>query len=98
MPGARLTREMWGMTLAHLGIAVFLIGALLDDGLAQQREVAVKPGSSVTMGQHCFVLEGRAAPAGPNYSAERGTVEVLRIARPVATLHPEKRSYAAAAR
>ena len=94
MPGARLTREMWGMTLAHLGIAVFLIGALLDDGLAQQREVAVKPGGSVTLGQHCFVLKGVQHLDGPNYSAERGTVEVLRhCSDPVATLHPEKRSY-----
>ena len=94
MPGARLTREMLGMTLAHLGIAVFLIGALLDDGLAQQREVAVKPGGSVTLGQHCFVLKGVQHLDGPNYSAERGTVEVLRhCSDPVATLHPEKRSY-----
>ncbi len=28
-PGARLTREMLGMSLAHFGIAVFLVGALL---------------------------------------------------------------------
>ena len=94
LPGARLTREMWGMTLAHLGIAVFLIGALLDDGLAQQREVAVKPGESVALGKQCFVLKGVQHIDGPNYSAERGTVDVLRhCSDHIATLHPEKRSY-----
>ena len=92
--GTRMTREMWGMTLAHLGIAVFLVGALLDEGLAQQREVAVRPGESVTLGKHCFVLKGVQHLDGPNYSAERGTVEVLRdCSDRIATLHPEKRSY-----
>ena len=93
-PGARLTREMLGMTLAHLGIAVFLVGALLDDGLAQQREVAVKPGASVTLGGYCFVLQGVQHIDGPNYAAERGTVDVLRdCSDRIATLHPEKRRY-----
>jgi cytochrome c-type biogenesis protein CcmF len=92
--GTRMTREMWGMTLAHLGIAVFLVGALLDEGLSQQREVAVRPGESVTLGKHCFVLKGVQHLEGPNYSAERGTVEVLRdCSDRIATLHPEKRSY-----
>ena len=93
-PGARLTREMLGMTLAHLGIAVFLVGALLDDGLAQQREVAVKPGASVTLAGYCFVLQGVQHIDGPNYAAERGTVDVLRdCSDRIATLHPEKRRY-----
>ncbi|MEF9978285.1 MAG: heme lyase CcmF/NrfE family subunit [Thermomonas sp.] len=92
--GTRMTREMWGMTLAHLGIAVFLVGALLDEGLAQQREVAVKPGQSVALVGHCFVLKGVQHLDGPNYGAERGTVEVLEdCTTPIATLHPEKRSY-----
>jgi cytochrome c-type biogenesis protein CcmF len=92
--GTRMTREMWGMTLAHLGIAVFLVGALLDEGLSQQREVAVRPGESVTLGKHCFVLKGVQHLEGPNYSAERGTVEVLRdCSDRIAILHPEKRSY-----
>jgi cytochrome c-type biogenesis protein CcmF len=92
--GTRMTREMWGMTLAHLGVAVFLVGALLDEGLSQQREVAVRPGESVTLGKHCFVLKGVQHLDGPNYSAERGTVEVLRhCSDRIAILHPEKRSY-----
>ena len=94
MPGTRLTREMWGMTLAHLGIAVFLIGALLDDGLSQQHEAAVKPGESVTLGKHCFILKDVQHLDGPNYGAERGTVDVLRnCSDHIATLYPEKRSY-----
>jgi cytochrome c-type biogenesis protein CcmF len=95
-PGTRFTAEMMGMTLAHLGIAVFLVGALLVEGLGQQRDAAVRPGESLTLGTYCFEFRGVQRMAGPNYTADRGTVDVLRdCSVRVATLHPEKRSYAA---
>jgi cytochrome c-type biogenesis protein CcmF len=95
-PGARLTREMLGMSLAHFGIAVFLIGALLVEGLNQQRETAVRPGGQVAIGGDCFVLRGIEHHEGPNYTSDRATVDVLAGCRDkVATLHPEKRRYAA---
>ena len=95
-PGARLTREMLGMSLAHFGIAVFLVGALLVEGLNQQRETAVTPGGQVAIGGDCFVLRGIEHHEGPNYTSDRATVDVLAGCRDkVATLHPEKRRYAA---
>ncbi len=94
LQGSRLTAEMLGMTLAHAGIAVFLVGALLVEGLNQQREVALKPGESVALGRDAFRFEGVQRLQGPNYIADRGTVQMLRDDVPVAILHPEKRSYA----
>jgi len=91
--GGRFTAEMLGMTLAHAGIAVFLVGALLVEGLNGQREVALKPGESVALGRDAFRFEGVQRLQGPNYVADRGTVQLLRDDAPVATLHPEKRSY-----
>ncbi len=93
--GTRLTREMLGMVLAHTGIAVFLIGALLVEGLSQQRELALKPGESVTMGAKQFRFEGVDESRGPNYTSERGHVQVLHHGKPVILLHPEKRRYLA---
>ena len=95
MQGAKFTREMLGMSLAHLGIAVFLVGALLVEGLALQRELAVKPGETVTLGARAFRFDGVIETRGPNYVADKGTVQVLRGDRIEATLHPEKRRYAA---
>jgi cytochrome c-type biogenesis protein CcmF len=94
-PGARLTREMLGMVLAHTGIAVFLIGALLVEGLSQQRELALKPGESVTLGQQSFRFDGVDQLRGPNYTSQRGQVQVLRDGKPWVLLHPEKRHYVA---
>ncbi|MFC7301145.1 heme lyase CcmF/NrfE family subunit [Cognatiluteimonas weifangensis] len=93
--GSRYTAEMLGMTLAHAGVGVFLVGALLTEGLSVQRELALAPGQSVTLAGHDFRFDGVQRRPGPNYIADHGTVQVLREGRAVNTLHPEKRSYAA---
>ncbi len=89
-----LTAEMVGMVLAHSGIAVFLIGALLVEAQLQQREIAMKPGQTLTIGRDSFRFDGVQRLPGPNYTASRGTVEMFRDGRRVTTLHPEKREYA----
>ena len=94
LKGSRFTAEMLGMTLAHAGVAVFLVGALLVEALNVQRELALKPGETVELGRHAFVFEGVERLQGPNYVADRGTMQLLRDDKHVATLHPEKRSYA----
>ncbi|TAA08588.1 heme lyase CcmF/NrfE family subunit [Pseudoxanthomonas winnipegensis] len=90
----RLTAEMLGMSLAHLGIAVFLVGALLVEALNVQREVALRPGQTVEVGHYGFTFEGVQESRGPNYVADRGTLQLARRDVPLQTLHPEKRAYA----
>lgn len=92
--GGRLTAEMSGMVLAHMGIAVFLVGALLIEAQQQLREIAMQPGQTLTLGRDSFRFDGVERVQGPNYVASRGTVEVFRDDRRVTTLHPEKREYA----
>ncbi len=92
--GGQPNAETLGMVLAHFGIAVFLVGALLVEALSVQHEVALAPGRSVDAGGYQLVLEGVEATNGPNYRADRGHVRVLRDGRDVALLHPEKRLYA----
>ena len=90
----RFTPEMLGMTLAHTGVAVFLVGALLVEALNVQRELAVKPGQTVEVGRWGFHFQGVDETQGPNYLSDRGHVQVLRDGKPVVLLHPEKRAYA----
>jgi cytochrome c-type biogenesis protein CcmF len=93
-PSGRMGAEMTGMVLGHLGISVFLVGALLVEGLNVQREVALLPGQSLEIGRDAFVLDSVVHHVGPNYESDRGTVRMLRDDRLVTTLHPEKRTYA----
>jgi cytochrome c-type biogenesis protein CcmF len=93
-PGARFTSEMVGMILAHAGVGVFVVGALLVEGMAQQHELALRPGQSVDLAGYSFRFDGVTHSRGPNYEADRGTVVVTRGDRVVQTMHPEKRNYA----
>ncbi|KRG65918.1 cytochrome C biogenesis protein [Stenotrophomonas humi] len=92
--GGRLSAEMTGMLIGHLGIAVFLVGALLVEALNVQHEVALAPGQSVNAGGYTLVFEGVDASEGPNYHSDRGHLKVLRDDTLITRLHPEKRMYA----
>ncbi len=89
----RMTREMWGMTLAHLGLGLFVAGALVNAALNEQRELALKPGQYIELHGDTYLFEGVQRTAGPNYQADIGTIKVSRDGRHVITLHPEKRHY-----
>lgn len=90
----RFNAEMVGMLLAHTGVAVFLVGALLVEALNVQREVALAPGQTLEVSGYTLRFEGVDHQQGPNYVADRGHVRVLHGGRELALLHPEKRAYA----
>ncbi|MGN7838771.1 heme lyase CcmF/NrfE family subunit [Stenotrophomonas sp. 22385] len=90
----RFNAEMVGMLLAHTGVAVFLVGALLVEALNVQREVALSPGQDLQVSGYTLRFEGVDHQQGPNYVADRGHVRVLHDGRELALLHPEKRAYA----
>ena len=92
--GKRFTPEMLGMVLAHAGVAVFLVGALLVEALNVQHEIAMKPGQTMEVGRYAFRFEGVDKLRGPNYTSERGHIQVFRDDKPLVLLHPEKRAYA----
>ena len=88
-------RAWWGMTLAHLGVAVFVTGVTVVKSYEIERDVRVAPGDAVTVGGYAFRFTGVSEASGPNYRAVRGMVEVSRDGRLVRTLYPEKRVYLA---
>jgi cytochrome c-type biogenesis protein CcmF len=90
---AGLPRSFWGMQLAHLGIAVGVAGIAAVANYSAERDVRMEVGSAAELAGYTFTFRGAAAHEGPNYRAARGTVEVSRNGKPVATLHPEKRIY-----
>ncbi|WP_421570248.1 heme lyase CcmF/NrfE family subunit [Stenotrophomonas sp. PD6] len=90
----RFNAEMVGMLLAHTGVAVFLVGALLVEALNVQREVALTPGQTLEVSGYTLRFEGVDHQQGPNYVSDRGHVRVLQGDRELTLLHPEKRAYA----
>ena len=93
--GTRFTAEMAGMCLAHGGIAVFLVGAMLTDAQLRERQLAMRPGQSVEVAGRTFRFVGVERIEGPNYMADRGTLLVSEGDGDPVAMHPEKRAYAA---
>jgi cytochrome c-type biogenesis protein CcmF len=81
------------MQLAHLGIAVFIIGVTLVKGYESERDVRMDVGDTLTAGGYVFRFDGVTQEEGPNYVAARGIVSVSRDGKPLTVLHPEKRQY-----
>jgi cytochrome c-type biogenesis protein CcmF len=89
----QLPRGYWGMLLAHFGVGVFIVGVTLVRAFEVEKDVRMSIGDTVEASGYRFRLDGLKSVQGPNYQATRGTVNVTRGERQVATLYPEKRFY-----
>jgi cytochrome c-type biogenesis protein CcmF len=87
------TRSHYGMVLAHIGVAVFVVGVTLVKGYESERDAKMKPGDTVALGKHAFLLESLSDVKGPNYVAAQAKVVVTRDGKPVSVLYPERRIY-----
>lgn len=91
----QLSRAQVGMMLAHLGVAVFIVGVTMVRSTEVERDVKMAPGDTTTVLGYTFTFVGVRDLAGPNYDSVQGLVRVTRDGRPVTELLPEKRSYRA---
>ena len=83
----------YGMLLAHLGVAVFIVGVTVVGSFASENDVRMEPGQSASVGGFDFRLDQVVEVPGPNYSAAQARLTVTREGRPVAVLTPERRIY-----
>ena len=93
---ARLTatsRAFYGMLLAHIGVAVLIVGVTVVKGYETQKDVRMEAGDTVEVGGYVFRFDGVTNVAGPNYVAARATMQVTRSGKNVTTLFPSKRTY-----
>ncbi|ALG67741.1 heme lyase CcmF/NrfE family subunit [Beggiatoa leptomitoformis] len=88
-----LPRGFYGMTIAHLGVAVFVVGVTLTNAYSVEQDVRLEPNVELDVAAHHFIFEKIEQVDGPNYKAERATVRVQKDGEDVAVLHPEKRNY-----
>ena len=86
-------RSYYGMLLAHLGVASFIVGATMVSNFGIEEDIRMSPGDTHTMAGYRFEFEGVTQHPGPNYRADRGLIQVYQGDRKVTTLEPEKRTY-----
>ncbi len=88
-----LSVAVLGMSIAHFGVGVFTIGVAGVEAYKIEKDVALKPGQSASVGGYDFAFRGLRNVEGPNYSAIEGEFNVTRNGHAVRVLHPQKRIY-----
>jgi len=83
----------YGMQMAHLGVAVFIIGVTVVKGYATERDVRMDIGDTVDASGYIFRFDGVREIQGPNYVAAEARVTVSRNGKLVTELFPQKRHY-----
>ena len=90
-------RAFWGMHLAHMGVAVTVVGIVMVTQYESERDVRMAPGDTVKTGDYQIRFLGVEGISGPNYNAAKGNLELLKDGQLVMPLHPEKRKYLSSA-
>ena len=83
----------WGMHLAHIGIAVCVVGITMVKGYETEKDVRMAMGDTVSVGGYTFQLKNIQRVPGPNYIADVGEVALSRNGQFLKNLYPEKRAY-----
>ncbi|MBC7159653.1 MAG: heme lyase CcmF/NrfE family subunit [Porphyrobacter sp.] len=93
----RLKLPVWGMALAHLGVAVALFGMAADSAFQVERLVAARVGDSAEVGPWRVTLLGVDPVAGPNWTALQADLAVRPAASepggPAQAMAPQARSF-----
>ena len=87
------TRSFIGMQLAHLGIAVFVIGVTMVGAYQEEKDVRMSAGDTVSVGGYQIQFQGVNVVPGPNYQAMRGTFLLNQNGNAQTIMYPEKRNY-----
>lgn len=88
-----LSRSVLGMTVAHVGAGLLIIGVTVNSTLGVVKDRVVRPGSSVTINGYQFNYQGTSDVSGPNYQGTQATFLVMHDGKPFTVMRPEKRQY-----
>ena len=91
----RLTPSFLGMTLAHIGFAAVVLGAVVVTQHSEERDLRMAEGDSAELGGYRFEMTRISQEPGANYIADQAFFVVTEGDTVIATLTPEKRRYLA---
>jgi cytochrome c-type biogenesis protein CcmF len=89
----RVPASYWGMQLAHIGLAVSVLGVATVTNYQVERDLRMAPGDTTQIGGRQVRFVGVHNVPGPNYRAVQGDFELSRGDAAPLTMHPEKRDY-----
>ena len=90
----KIPLSFYGMNLAHIGVAVFIVGVTFTESMSLQKDLRMEQGDTISLGGYAFTFEGAGSHQGPNYIAYEGTVSIIDPeGESIGVLTPQKRVY-----
>ena len=90
---AGMTRSVFGMSIAHFGVGLFVLGVTLVSAFGIEMDRALRPGQSLEIGAYRLEMRELRDVEGPNFSAWEGVVDIRRNGKFVGEVRPQKRQY-----
>ena len=88
-----ITRSVLGMSVAHFGLGMFVLGVTLVSAFNIESDQALRTGGVVEIAGYQFELREIRDVQGPNYAAIEGTFEIRKDGEFVGEVRPQKRQY-----
>jgi cytochrome c-type biogenesis protein CcmF len=89
----RTPLPIWGMVIAHFGVAVALLGMASESAFSVERLVALRAGESTSVGPWAVRLATVEPVAGPNWTALEGRLLVRYDGAAPIVIRPQARSF-----
>ncbi|WP_371374236.1 heme lyase CcmF/NrfE family subunit [Thalassotalea aquiviva] len=89
----RIQLNHWGMVIAHIGVAISIVGVTMVSNYEQEINVRMAHNERVDLSGYVVEFKGTSNIKGPNYTAIQGQLKVYKNDQLVALLQPEQRTY-----
>ena len=90
---SRTPLAIWGMVVAHFGIAVALLGMSSESAFTQERLAALEEGGRTSVGPWSIELQGVEPIAGPNWTAMQARIAARYDGGKASVLTPQARNF-----
>jgi len=88
-----LPRSAYGMTLAHSGLGLVIMGIVATTAWEVERLQIMRVGETIDFAGYQIEFKGTRDVLGPNYTAIRGAYDITRNGRTITRMEPESRNY-----
>ena len=88
-----IPRSTLGMVIAHASLGLVVLGSVATSSWSTELMQTMKPGDRIAFAGYSVVLDRIEEVRGPNYIAERATLNVSVGGKPYTVLQPERRLF-----
>jgi cytochrome c-type biogenesis protein CcmF len=89
----KIPASIWGMSVAHFGLGIFVIGVAHVNTYSLEKDIRLQPGETYEMAGYEFTFNGVTKVTGENYVADQGNFIVSTRSGDMFKLEPQKRFY-----